>query len=117
MMIPPADLQRVRDLLLGQQWIFARTMPDNPHWYTLRKTWQRDEDFLWTVEAIRRYGYEEIYEGQPYTVLDIDDMKYWTMGAPVPETILINRKNLSPFGDPPARDEVITPGESDPGVS
>ena len=37
MMIPPADLERVQDLLLAQQWIFAKTMPDNPHWYTLRQ--------------------------------------------------------------------------------
>jgi hypothetical protein len=34
-------------------------------------------------------------------VLNIDDMKYWTMGAPIPETILINRKHLTPFADPP----------------
>jgi hypothetical protein len=95
-MIPLADLDRVARLLLVQQWIFAKTMPDNPHWYTLRKNWQRDADFAWTVETIRRYGYEEIYEGRPYTVLDIDDMKYWTMGAPVEETILINRKVLTP---------------------
>ena len=100
-MIPPTDLKRVRDLLLAQQWIFAKTMPDNPHWYTLRKRWQRDEDFAWTVETIRRYGYEEIYEGWPYTVLNIDDMKYWTMGAPVEETILINRKQMPTFADPP----------------
>jgi|SRR5687768_10588882 hypothetical protein len=99
-MIPPADLERIRDLLLAQQWIFAKTMPDNPHWYTLRRRWERDEDFAWTVETIRRYGYEEIYEGLPYTVLDIEDMKCWTMGAPIAETILINRKYLAPFSDP-----------------
>ncbi len=99
-MTPPADLERVKDLLLAQKWIFAKTMPGNPHWYTLRKRWERDEDFAWTVETIRRYGYEEIYEGWPYTVLHIDDMKYWTMGAPVDETILINRKQLTPFCDP-----------------
>jgi hypothetical protein len=101
-MIPPADLKRVRNLLLVQQWIFAKTMPDNPHWYTLRNRWERDEDFAWTVETIRRYGYEEIYEGHSYTVLDIDDMKYWTMGAPVAETILINRKYLTSSVDAPA---------------
>ena len=98
--IPSGDLERVTNLLLAQQWILAKTMPDNPHWYTLRKLWERDEDFAWTVETIRRYGYEEIYEGRPYTVLNLDDMKYWTMGAPVAETILINRKYLTPFGDP-----------------
>jgi hypothetical protein len=107
MMIPPADLERVQDLLLAQQWIFARTMPDNPHWYTLRKNWERDADFGWTVETIRRYGYEEVYEGRSYTMLNIDGMTYWTMGAPTPETILINRKYLTPFADPPA---TATPG-------
>ena len=50
---------------------------------------------------VRRYGYEEIYEGRSYTVFNNDDMKYWTMGAPVTETILINRKELTPFADPP----------------
>jgi hypothetical protein len=101
-MIPPANLQRIRNLLSAQQWIFARTMPDNPHWYTLRKNWERDADFTWTVETIRRYGYEEIYEGRFYTVINIEDMKYWTMGAPVAETILINRNYLTPFAGPPA---------------
>jgi len=101
-MIAAADLQRVERLLLAQQWIFARTMPENPHWYTLRKGWERNEDFAWTVETIRRYGYEEIYEGRSYTVLNINGMKYWTMGAPVAETILINRKYLTSVTDPPS---------------
>ena len=101
MLIPSTDLERISDLLLAQQWIYAKTMPDNPPWYTLRKRWQRDEDFAWTVETIRRYGYEEIYEGRSYTVLNIDGMKYWTMGAPVAETTLINRKELTSFADPP----------------
>jgi hypothetical protein len=100
-MIPSADLDRVTDLLLAQQWIFAKTMPDNPHWYTLRKRWEQDADFAWTVETIRRYGYEEVYESRSYTMLNIDYMKYWTMGAPVEETILINRKYLTSFAYPP----------------
>jgi hypothetical protein len=95
-MIPPADLRPVRDLLLAQQWIFARTMPDNPHGSTLRTHWEWDEEFVWTGETIRRYGYEEVYEGRPYTVLDIEGMNSWTMSAPVEETILINRKQLLP---------------------
>jgi hypothetical protein len=35
--IPPADLKHVGQLLLAQQWIYAKTMSDNPHWYTLRQ--------------------------------------------------------------------------------
>jgi hypothetical protein len=99
-MIPSADLERVEQLLVAQQWVYAKTMPDNPHWYTLRKQWQRDEDFAWTVQTIRRYGYEEIYEGRLYILLNVDGMKYWTMGAPVEETILINRKYLTPLSLP-----------------
>ena len=106
-MIPSADLERVKGLPLAQEWIYARTMPDDPHWYTLRKRWKRDEDFAWTVETICRYGYEGIYEGWPYTVLNIDDMRYWTMGASVEETILINRKYLTLRADLPA---TATPG-------
>lgn len=49
-----------------------------------------------------RYGYGEIYEGCLYTMLNIDHMKCWTMGAPVRETNLINRKYLPPLAEPPA---------------
>ena len=107
MVIPPPDLEHVRNLLLAQQWIFAKTMPDNPHSVHATRCWEWDEDFAWTVETIRRYGYEEIYEGWPDTVLNVDDMKYWTMGAPVAETILINRKLLTPRADPAV---TATPG-------
>ena len=39
-------------------------------------------------------------ENRSYTALDFDGMKYWTMGASVTETILINRKQLTPFAVP-----------------
>ena len=44
--------------------------------------------------------------------LNVYNMKYWTMGAPVAEKILINRKDLPPTPDSPAV-EVIAP-VSDP---
>lgn len=36
----------------------------------------------------------ETYFGQPYKVLHFEGHKYWTMGAPLEDTILINRKKL-----------------------
>ncbi len=81
--------------LTSQQWTFAKTMPNNPHYYTLKKKWQNPAEFERIVRLIRQYGYQEYFWRKPYTMLDINDKKYWTMGAPVPETTLINRKFLS----------------------
>ncbi len=85
-------LARVRRLLLAQRWIFARTMPENPHEYTLRREWESDADFVWVVEQIRAHGYDDIFQRRTYRALNIDGHKYWTRGAPVSKTILINRK-------------------------
>jgi hypothetical protein len=83
------------DLVEKAKWVFAKTMPHNPHWYTLRKGWDNDEDFVKLVLFIREYGYEEYYGGWPYTCLNINNMKYWTMGDTIPGTRLINRKIIS----------------------
>lgn len=88
-----AEFEEVRRLLLEHRWIFAKTMPENPHEYTLRKTWD-DADFLRVVTFIRRCGYRQKFGKSWYTQLDVDDHFYWTMGAPLPMTILINRKRL-----------------------
>jgi len=85
------DYERIKTILLSKRWIFAKTMPDHLHWYTLRKEWENDEESVYVVNAIRQYGYTESFYNKDYTRLDIEDMKYWTMGAPIEETILINR--------------------------
>ncbi len=88
-------LASVAASLARQEWIFAKTMPDNPHEYCLRRRWVGDDDgFADAVQLIREAGYETSFEGRPYIQLDIEDHFYWTMGAPVGETILINRKKL-----------------------
>jgi SAM-dependent methyltransferase len=79
-------------LLLVQDWIFAKTMPKNPHEYTLRRKWQEDNDFITVARYIREHGYRAYYWGKPYMQLDVNEHFYWTMGAPISETILINRK-------------------------
>ena len=32
-----SEFEFIGKTLLDQRWIFAKTMPENPHWYTLRK--------------------------------------------------------------------------------
>lgn len=87
-----AALEDAGRILESQSWIFAKTMPDNPHHYTLRKTWPRDADFAAVVEYIRAEGYTAMFGGRPYRQLNVNEHFYWTMGDPVPSTILINRK-------------------------
>jgi hypothetical protein len=87
-------LNTLGDALLSKRWIFAKTMPKNPHWYTLRREWNNDSLFDKVVIMMRKTGYTEYYYGKPYTMVNINGMKYWTMGDPMSETILINRKYI-----------------------
>jgi hypothetical protein len=73
-------------------------------WYTLRRTWENDGDFVFVVEFLRKYGYVERFpdpvKGWPYIQFNVGEHKYWTMGCPCEpgpyddkvDTILINRK-------------------------
>lgn len=96
-----ANFERMGMLLSQQQWIFAKTMAHNPHWYTLRRKWKSDEDFQWTVAQLRAYGYRAKFANSWYTQVDVNDHFYWTMGAPInypngmAYTVLINRKPLA----------------------
>lgn len=78
----------------GHNWIFARTMPHNPHEYTLRRD-TRSATFDAAVRYIREHGELEMYWGKPYRTLYQAGHQYWTMGAPLDVTILINRKLLN----------------------
>jgi hypothetical protein len=92
--MPQSELDFCRELIAKSRWIFAKTMPQNPHYYMLRKEYASDAEFVRFVEIIRRYGYRYQYGGYWYIQLDVDEWFYWTMGAPLEETILINRKDL-----------------------
>lgn len=71
-------------------WSFAKTMPLWPHEYIVRKN--VDEGlFVQLVKYIRAYGYAGIFYNTPITYFDQDGMTYWTMGAPIEETVIINR--------------------------
>lgn len=77
-------------------WIFASSMPKNPHFYALRRKWDSSTiEFDEFVLTIRAFGYTELYYGYPYRCLAIGDYFYWTMGGPLAITILINRKLIA----------------------
>jgi SAM-dependent methyltransferase len=94
--MPYEDWSFIGDLIERSRWIFAKTMPQNPHFYMLRKE-SVDAEFVRFVELIRKYGYRYKYGKTWYVQLNVGSWYYWTMGCPLHNcprtgTILINRK-------------------------
>jgi hypothetical protein len=85
--------------LLASEWTFAKSMPLYPHWYTLRKAWTAKVPFGEVVQYIRDHGVMRNFGGATYTYFDHDSWTYWTMGASLPDTILINRAKITPAGE------------------
>lgn len=86
------ELYDVQRALEAHPWRYAKTMPQTPHDYTLLDQWEDAEAFYRAVEAIRLYGERRMFRRWPYVELDLGDYTYWTMGYPIRETTLVNRK-------------------------
>ena len=52
--------------------------------------------FLRVVAHVREHGRLEEYGGDTYTVYDLDDFFYWSMGDPAAVTVILNRKYRDP---------------------
>jgi len=101
--MPYGDWQFIGSLIEKSRWIFAKTMPKFPHYYMLRKE-SRDHEFVRFVKLIRQYGYRYKFGKVWYVQLNVGGWYYWTMGAPIEATILVNRKERrlgidSPYDD------------------
>ena len=82
--------QALNDFVDREKWTYAKTMPEWPHEYLVRE--RVDESlFEQLVNHIRRHGYEGKFYRKAITYYEESGMVYWTMGAPVDETIIINR--------------------------
>jgi hypothetical protein len=84
----------VRRWLESRRWIFARSRPTNPHSYTLRREADDEAMFEAVVEHIREFGQPYPWWGTIYIQYVAGTHAYWTMGAAVKDTLLINRKTL-----------------------
>lgn len=89
------DIERAKNYIKSVRWQFAKTMPKNPHEYTVRG-WHKDKEheFIWFVEAIREFGTPEKFFKATYIYFTIDEHKYWTMGNLIDQTIIINRAKV-----------------------
>ena len=81
----------IRQFIATSQWTFAKTMPQTPHEYTLRRHAPDEAAFEHFVMHIRAAGYTAKFGHTTYSYFDVDEWQYWTMGEPLDRTILINR--------------------------
>ena len=89
------DYNKLCSMIARCEWTFAKTMPQCPHEYIVRnKCPLSDEEFVYFVNMQRNYGKIERWGKYITPYLYIDDYKYWTMGAPIEETIIINRARI-----------------------
>ena len=78
------------------KWTFAKTMPFAPHEYIVKdKCPLASEEFEYFVNIQREYGVNERWGKYILPYLYINDYKYWTMGAPIEETTVINRARVN----------------------
>ena len=99
MEIPP-DFSKLRQMIARCHWTFAKTMPSAPHEYIVKsKCSLSEEEFEYFVNMQRQYGVMEKWGKYNHPYLYIDDYKYWTMGAPVEETTVINRAKIHVLKD------------------
>ena len=87
----PSPVQVLRFIEI-QQWTFAKTMPKNPHEYIVRDRVKDDSMFNAFVAYIRRYGRTGNWGKQLYYYLQVGPHLYWSMGAPVEATTIVNRR-------------------------
>ena len=88
---------QVKALIDRQNWRFAKTMAEWPHWYCLRKDAAEPAGFEALARHIVEAGYlaefrperREVWAVRRY--LDVGDFHYWIMDDTPAEATLINR--------------------------
>ena len=107
------NYDKLRSMIARCEWKFAKTMPFAPHEYIVKeKCPLTTDEFEYFVNMQREHGVKERWGKYNNPYLYIDDYKYWTMGAPLEETTVINRAKASAVNDVHQLYEGINKGET-----
>jgi hypothetical protein len=95
--IPYLTDEELQEWMSSVRWIYARSMPNHPHEYTLKRE-QDEELFERVVRTIWDHGYDRSYLRRPWRSLDVRDHFIWVhtepkprMPVPLEDTVLVNR--------------------------
>ena len=94
------NYDKLREMISRCEWTFAKMMPFAPHEYIVKdKCPLTTEGFEYFVNMQRENGVKERWGKYNNPYLYIDDYKYWTMGAPLEDTTVINRTKACVVND------------------
>ena len=94
------NYDKLRSMIARCEWTFAKTMSFAPHEYIVKeKCPLTTDEFEYFVNMQREHGVKERWGKYNNPYLYIDDYKYWTMGAPLEDTTVINRAKVSAVND------------------
>ena len=85
--------EKIKKFIDSADWVFAKTYAKTaPHEYAVReKNKHLEDEFVYFVKFIRKHGYEEKFWSKMHIYYDVGKYKYWTMGNPIDETVVLNR--------------------------
>ncbi|MBM3252739.1 MAG: hypothetical protein FJZ16_00610 [Candidatus Omnitrophica bacterium] len=75
--IPPY----VEEFIHRNKWVFAKTMPEIPHYYIVRDYLSENEKKLFDEFSvfIKKNGYTETFYSKQHTYFNIGNHKYWVI--------------------------------------
>jgi hypothetical protein len=90
------DLDRARAFIAKARWVFAKSVPQHPHEYSLRRWLEPalQADFDAFAALIAERGYRGPYWGATWTYLDVDAHKYWISRELHGDGLIVNRARL-----------------------
>jgi hypothetical protein len=91
------DAEQFEKFVSSQKWTFAKSMPRTPHEYIVKGRGNTPEEFEAAVTLLREAGYWHSFYRLRNQYLDLGEHFYWTMGAPIPETTILNRALFSDY--------------------
>lgn len=92
------EIEYFRNFIARQTWTFAKTYAKvSPHEYLVKNKLSEEDQKIFEefVLFIREHGVRKRYKRSFYTHYDLDGRSYWTMGAPLEITVIINRHDLA----------------------
>jgi hypothetical protein len=96
---PPVPLtaaraEELRAIISRLTFTFAKTMPETPHFYTVRRP-ENEVDYLTLFEAIQAHGQRSRFGKRWYRYLHPGDgYRYWAMTSAVGQSWIINRARV-----------------------
>lgn len=81
----------INEFINSQNWIFAKTMADIPHWYCLKAQCKDNGAWNWFVHYMVENSVERFFYGKSYKYFYWGEYRYWMMDPTPEECDLINR--------------------------